>query len=168
MTPIRYLACLAALQLTLLSTLHSQDSATAGSPDLVGGWKVGGDAELDSSSSKKSVKLISNGKDPQFLTNDVPKIFLETGKVHFRMKSLGTGIGRLFWSTDKVLAFDDSHVATFKIEHDDQWHDYAVEITPNAPLTGLRLDPSTGPGEAEIETIRLEDANGKILFQAEY
>src|SRR5205814_1017813 len=60
------------------------------------------------------------------------------------------------------LAFSPKHAATFTVLHDKEWHSYAVKIEA-AEIGGLRLDPSTGPGELRIASVRVSDRAGRLL-----
>lgn len=123
------------------------------------GWRAGNDARLRAAPT--GLAFQSTGNDPQMMVALQPAI---KGPVRFefRMKSNSRGAGAVYWSVGKQPYHRDRGVF-FEPKHDLQWHDYQFELkTPN-PISSLRLDPSSAPGEIEIERIRLLDPSGTEL-----
>jgi hypothetical protein len=61
------------------------------------------------------------------------------------------------------MAFHRDRSVTFEPEHDGEWHPHTVRLPVDQPLTGLRIDPSTGPGEIRLDGIRLKDKEGRVI-----
>jgi len=123
--------------------------AFAGGP---GDWQAAHDCRIEAAAG--ALKVTSTGIDPYIMS---PPIKAE-GPVTLtlRMKSNSAGAGRIFWATDKSPHFVEERAAGFDINHDGQWHDYAVPLEASGAVTKLRLDPSTAPGVIEIERIAVE------------
>ena len=66
-----------------------------------------------------------------------------------------TGNGQLFWATEDAPDFNGLHSVSFSQIHDGKWHDYKIKISPIGALNKLRLDPSTGGGSYEIDSIKM-------------
>lgn len=124
------------------------------------GWT--GNDDLAIEVKDRSLRLQSTGKDPYMQSRDGA---VEKGPVtvEFKMKSSMAGPGQVFWSKGP-LSFKGRHVA-FSPIHDGQWHEYSVPLQIPNGLDALRIDPATGPGEAEIEWIRLKGADGTIAHE---
>ena len=73
--------------------------------------------------------------------------------VRLRMKSQTDGAGQIFWSSTKHPGTVAERVATFRMAHDGQWHEYDVHLVIDGDLTALRLDPGSAAGEVQIDWI---------------
>lgn len=126
----------------------------------VAGWKGINHATLTERSGMLHVQ--SSGGDPSLVAQSVP---VTRGPLVFtwRMRSTSSGPAQVFWTTRAFPAFFRDRSAVVEITHDGAWHEYRAELRPDGPITGLRLDPSAGPGEMEIAWIRLSDAGGALL-----
>ena len=80
--------------------------------------------------------------------------------VRIRMRSRSTGQGQFFWASTSHPATAANRVVTFRVDHDGQWHEYQTRFNTEADLISLRLDPSTAPGEIEVDWISIHD--GKL------
>jgi arylsulfatase A-like enzyme len=131
-----------------------------GKPGNVTGWAPSKDANLQVV--KGVLVVTATGNDPYLATRDVPK---EAGPftAEIRMKSSSRGGAQVFWSTAEEKAFHRDRSVLFQPVHDGQWRTYEVKLPVEKPLLGFRLDPSNGPGETEVEFIRLKDRNGKVV-----
>ncbi|MCE9561553.1 MAG: sulfatase [Planctomycetes bacterium] len=124
------------------------------------GWTPGKDAAV---ATKDGVLVItSTGGDPYIVTRDLP-----AGEgpytVEFKMKSGSRGSGQVFWTTADDKGFHRDRSAAFEPKHDGEWHEYALKLSVEKPLTGLRLDPSTAAGEIRLDAIKLKNKEGKTI-----
>jgi len=124
------------------------------------GWKPAGTCDIRAKDGV--LHVTSFGRDPYFLTNEVPEV---SGPVVFRMrmKSRADGAGQVFWGTAKALPFHRSRSVVFAPQHDGRWREYALDLPVDGALRALRLDPCAAPGEIEIDWIRLCAPNGAVL-----
>ena len=136
--------------------------ALAQMPSTTFPWKAQHDCELELRAGTLWVK--STGNDPYFTTSDVPAA-TQPLSLQFRMKSQAEGGGQLFWQTKEKPTNDATQQVKFSITHNALWHEYRVPFEPEGTLSSLRLDPGSGPGEMEIESLRLVAAEGMILKQ---
>ncbi len=104
----------------------------------------------------------SSGGDPSLVAETVPAA---EGPLTFtwRMRSTSSGPAQVFWTTRRFPAFFRDRSAVVQINQDGEWREYRAELTPDGPITGLRLDPSAGPGDMEIAWMRLSDAQGATI-----
>ena len=130
------------------------------------GWRPSGDAALERGDGTLIINSI--GGDP-FIhrRGDVPPVE-EPFRVRFRARSDSEGEGMLFWAVETAPNFGPHQRIEFPMHHDDAWHEYAIDVTPAAPLIALRLDPSTAPGRIEIDWIRMEDADGALIKEWDF
>ena len=115
------------------------------------GWTAQHDCKV--AAEKGTLRIQSTGGDPYLAQAvDVPGggFLLE-----LRMRSRTAGGGAVFWGTDKTPGHSEQRTAHFAMQHDGQWHDYAVPFAADGRLRSLRLDPGAAPGEIEVESIRL-------------
>ena len=124
------------------------------------GWTPGGSASLVAG--EGVLVVTSSGGDPFIVTRDLPA---GSGPftVEFRMQSGSRGIGQVFWSTADQKAFHRDRSVRFEPAHDGEWHPHTVSLPVKQSLTGLRIDPSTGPGEVRLGAIRLKDQEGRVI-----
>ncbi|HPA18853.1 MAG TPA: sulfatase [Verrucomicrobiae bacterium] len=130
-----------------------------GASAAAAGWTGNPDLAL----SVKGGRLIlrSGGKDPYMSSRDASA---DRGPltVEIRMKSSLSGPGQVFWAKGKKLSFLGNHI-NFAPEHDAQWHEYTVTLPIPGGLDALRIDPASGPGEGQIEWIRLKGPDGALI-----
>ncbi|MFZ5829871.1 MAG: hypothetical protein ACOY3P_07275 [Planctomycetota bacterium] len=102
---------------------------------------------------KKSLLVRCTAHDPYFGR----KIDLPGGRMRLelRARAAGSGAGSVFWTTDRSPQHDAEKMTSFRLIHDSQWRDYAVEFDVDGKLVDLRIDPGGDAGEFEIETMRL-------------
>lgn len=122
----------------------------------VGGWQANGTASVKIA--KGNLLVTSTGGDPNIVAEPFKAVSGGPFEVSIRMKSNSTGDGALYYN--KPASAD--RMPTFEVLHDNAWHEYKIAI-PARSLNRLRLDPTRGKGTIEIEWIRLNDANGKVL-----
>ncbi|HID21914.1 MAG TPA: hypothetical protein EYP14_05880, partial [Planctomycetaceae bacterium] len=102
-----------------------------------------------------SLRIQCLGTDPYFGS---PPLRIETPGplvLRLRMKARGRGPGQVFWVTVQAPRWSERRSTRFAIQHDGQWHEYEVVLPLSGALRQLRLDPGTGPGQIEIDWIRL-------------
>ena len=118
------------------------------------GWVAANGCRLEAAGGV--LKITSTGIDPYVIG---PAIKVDGPVIlRMRMKSNAAGAGRIFWATDKAPHFAEERATGFDINHDGQWHDYAVTLGASGVIARLRLDPATAPGTIEIERMALERA----------
>ena len=115
------------------------------------GWQAANQCELQAAEGKLRVR--STGEDPYL----VRQVDLPAGEyiVQLRARSRTDGHGAIYWATDRSPQMSEQRSAHFQMQHDGQWHEYAVRLAADGKVTALRLDPGTAPGEIEIDHIRL-------------
>jgi hypothetical protein len=124
------------------------------------GWTPSKDAAV---ATKGGVLVTtSTGGDPFIVTRDLPA-GAGPYTVEFKMRSASRGAGQVFWATADDKGFHRDRSTTFEPKHDGEWHEYAVKLPIEKALTGLRLDPSTAPGEVRLDAIKLKDKGGRAI-----
>ncbi|VGO15715.1 Arylsulfatase [Pontiella desulfatans] len=121
---------------------------------VIDGWKASGTCMIHQENGALVVE--STGEDPYFELEKMDKVTGGSWVVRLRMKSNAAGTACLYYNTPAP-----GRTVNFPVQHDGKWHEYEVKI-PAATLSGLRIDPSRGPGTMEIDWIRLEQA-GQVV-----
>jgi hypothetical protein len=99
------------------------------------------------------LRIHSSGDDPYLIS---PGVRVEGPVVaRLRLKCAAGGNGQIFWGTDKSPDFSEAQSEHFQLIHDNQWHDYGVEVAADGIIQQVRLDPAEGPGEIEVESFQL-------------
>ncbi len=132
--------------------------ATAVAAARIGGWSARGTATLSVADSQ--LVITATGKDPGVY---VSGLTLPKGPytLEVKMKSAGRGAGQVFWSATPKLNFANGGHVDFKVNHDNQWHEYQVKLPVEQAANAFRLDPGDAPIEIRIEWIRIKTADGK-------
>jgi len=131
----------------------------------VAGWRPLGFCEIALLDGR--LVMTSKKRRVQMYTNRVPAVGgALTLKV--RMRTQGGRSGFLYWATRSQPQFARQRRADFRIKSDNQWYEYAVTFTPGEPITRIRFDPVTSPGRAEIEWIRLQKEDGKLVREWDF
>lgn len=84
-------------------------------------------------------------------------------RMTLRMKSDVDGTGQVFWKTEQRMPFHRSRSATFAVNGDAQWHDYDVTLPGADVLSRLRIDPVNKPGQVQIDSVQIRNAQDKLL-----
>ncbi len=126
----------------------------------VSGWRAGGTCSLSVKDGKLCVT--STGGDPHLMTAEVPKVAGPV-VVRFRLRIATRGPCQVFWTTQAAPRFHRDRSVFVRLDHDGQWHDHEAKLPVKGTLTGLRLDPGTGPGEIFLEGITLARPDGTVL-----
>ncbi len=127
---------------------------------VVAGWTGNQYAKLSIEGDRLIVE--SSGNDPFITLRAVPKLGKPATFV-VRMKSSARGNAQVFWASKAAPRFHRSHSSTFAVTHDGALHEYRAPVQLTSRLTGLRLDPATGPGRIEIESMALVGAKGEAI-----
>lgn len=125
----------------------------------VAGWRAIHDARLQPQAAYLVVQSLTG--DPQIAT-ELESSIQGPLRITLRMKSSSRGEAVVYWATGKQ-SYRREHAVFFAPQHDGQWHDYTLELPAKVPVTALRLDPSSAPGEICIESITLSSTHGKKL-----
>lgn len=125
------------------------------------GWQPMKDANI--SQAQGRLLINSTGPDPILQTSDIPSV---AGSVEFevRMRSTVGGKAQVFWGTRRY-GYHQGRSAVFDLMPGQKWHEYRVTLNPQTVPNSIRFDPCRGPGELEVEWIRLRNANGEIIKQ---
>lgn len=100
------------------------------------------------------LSLVSEGIDP-ILTS--PPVAIEPrAVVKLRMRTLSPGPGQIFWVGQDHPGASEASRSEFSTEADGDWHEYTIECPFDYALRQFRVDPGVGPGEVDIDWIRVE------------
>jgi len=115
------------------------------------GWTAQNDCTVSAEGGVLRVR--STGGDP-YLHRGVD---LPGGDCMVRLRARGATAGgaQLFWTTAESPRRSEEQSVHFNVEHDGQWHDYAVRFHAPGRLTDLRLDPGAAAGSFEIDSMEL-------------
>lgn len=107
--------------------------------------------------------LRSTGKDPWLAAN----VHADKGggpfTLSFRMKSNGSGPGRVFWRETPKQAFDGkTRSIVFEPAHDGTFHDVEIRV-PATSLAAIRIDPGESTGEYRFERLRLRSGDRTVF-----
>lgn len=126
-----------------------------------GGWLGNERTELRIAEGRLAVR--SNGQDP-FLTTSEVKPGRGPYAFELQIRAPAGGEARLYWTARRQpLALGRS--VAFQLEKRAEPKHYQVAIPETAPLSSLRLDPGSGPGQWEIDWMRLRDAAGEVTSE---
>ena len=118
------------------------------------GWRAVHHSSI--SAGAGALRITSTGGDPYL---HGPAVTLEAPSlVKLRMKCSTGGRGQVFWTTARSPNTAEKKSARFDLNHDGEWHEYAVPVEVRGTLTRLRLDPGTAPGSAEVDWIEISKA----------
>lgn len=139
----------------------SKRPAKRGKP--VAGWQPEGTCTVVLSG--QALVVTSTGGDPH-LSYPLPTPVKEQPMtLRFTMESTAPGNGQVFWHQANVKpAYAKDRSINFAVQNDGAAHQYAIDFTPDSPLIGVRIDPSTGTGKATISNIRLTTPAGIVLL----
>ncbi len=124
-----------------------------------GGWTSSGGTELVVVGSELTI----TAEGPPHLVAHA--VGAQTGPfvLELRLKSSGSGNGRVFWAgkKDKPI-FAADRAVPLRPTHDGAWHEYAVKL-PAEAVDALRIDPVGSARELRLAWVRLKDRDGKLL-----
>ncbi|HYW80134.1 MAG TPA: hypothetical protein VE890_11185, partial [Thermoguttaceae bacterium] len=162
------MSCWPTILLILLGTLAADQPQINPVPraelvDLARQWTFDKDREDWTAENQCSLsvgdgllKIQSSGEDPYFhQTLDLPGGHMA---LTLRARCRTTGVGSVFWMTDRVPRRSEQEAVHFKLQHDGGWHEYTARFYAPGRLTDLRIDPGQGEGLFEIDWIRLDYA----------
>jgi len=126
-------------------------------PALIG-WTSSNDCRLEVKDGVLKIKSV--GGDPWFHTTDPLGLAVcpDGAILKIRMKCKSEGPAQAFWTTYVGEPFHHSRRVDFDLVHDGEWREYEVKLPVRCMMEAVRLDPGTGPGEIEIEWIKVLDA----------
>ncbi len=130
----------------------------------VAGWQGNRLAKLRLKDGSLLIK--STGNDP-YMSFDLGQSFPAADmQLRIKMSSNSSGDGQVFWaSPSSSPKFSDGRSVGFSVDHDGQPHEYQIAISPQDPLSGIRIDPSNGPGKVTLLAAEITDARGKSLYR---
>jgi arylsulfatase len=86
-------------------------------------------------------------------------------ELRFRLQSRAGGDGEVYFTTDPKTILPQGERVEFAVTHDDQWHDYRLQLDTDKQIHALRFDPCSGPGVVRVESLQLTDSKGKVIHQ---
>ncbi len=129
---------------------------------VVGGWRGGPNGHAACTLRNGVLHIESSGGDPMIMTARPLKAPPGEYVLKLRMKARARGGGQAFARPASRGYLRGSGTA-FAVHHDGGWHDYEVRVRVDRPLHELRLDPCSGPGAVDIDRVRLERADGRLV-----
>ncbi len=112
------------------------------------GWRAANNTRFTMRPDHLEVTL--TGTDPYIMS---PAVSLKGPiEVRVRMRTRMGGGGALYWATRKD-GLQGSHVLTFPVEGDGEWHDYRLRINTQDIVTMIRLDPAGDSGSAQLASV---------------
>jgi arylsulfatase A-like enzyme len=127
----------------------------------VGGWRSGGTCSIRLK--QGSLVINSTGGDPFVHVAELKPSSGGPFSLSVRIKSNARGDSVVFYNRP----FHHSRTVPLPLEHDGQWQESRAEI-PVDTLDALRIDPATGPGTIQIESVRLLDASGREVAKWQF
>ncbi len=133
---------------------------TEGAGNMVGGWRASSSAKLNLAGNR--LDLAALGADPFIAVSDLPGA---TGPytVEMRMRSNLDAKGQVFWSVAPKTGFGPQRVVNFAVKPDGAWQNYAIALPEIGSIRNVRIDPRGGRGEVAFESIRVLDAQKKVV-----
>ncbi|MEO9593144.1 MAG: N-acetylgalactosamine-6-sulfatase, partial [Rhodopirellula bahusiensis] len=80
------------------------------------------------------------------------------------MQSNSSGSGQIFWK-EIGLPYNAVRSQVFDVTHDGNVHTYSIQLSPKGPVQGVRIDPSNGEGQIQIQSMRLLDDSGVTIHE---
>ncbi|OPZ14275.1 MAG: Arylsulfatase [candidate division BRC1 bacterium ADurb.BinA364] len=135
-------------------------------PAPISGWRaLNSDVEIERTEAGLAVECKTNRA--SIATGQTPPA--EGALVCVASLRSGAGdSGRLYWGTKARPQFSPDFRTDFAYEANGQWQEVRAAFESDGPLTQLRLDSSMKPARVEIQWVRLEDAEGKVLMQWDF
>ena len=114
-----------------------------------------------------ALSVASTGGDPTIYSSQLPAGIRGPYFLEFRMNSNAPQPMEIFWKTANSGDFSGANkikVGATGKNFDGKYRGYLVELPESVvePLTQIRIDPASGPGESLFEFIRLRSMTGKI------
>jgi arylsulfatase A-like enzyme len=132
-------------------------------PKSIAGWKPGGTCTL--SLAKGGLIVTSDGGDPYCSYKFPEPITHRKLTLAFTMKSDAAGDGQIFWQHRGVIPlFISERSVGFSARHDGKEHDYSIELSVDAPVEAIRIDPATSEGHITLSNLRLTTSDGKEIY----
>ncbi|MCL5269146.1 MAG: sulfatase, partial [bacterium] len=126
-------------------------------PVLVSGWAAVRDCTLAKQAGTLRVDL--TGPAPSLVSPAVMRFGPLLARLRLRMQTGGGGEpGYLSWAEESTgYVFAPERRAALGLVSDSEWHEYevALPVAPDAKLIQLRLDLAAGPGNVQIDWVRL-------------
>jgi len=91
-------------------------------------------------------------------------------RIRLRMRSTGSGDGLIAWSHSLQVVTAPSHEVAMPLPHDGQWHQHDVLLDDfgDAPVARLLLGLGQGVGSAEIDWIKVFDAQDSLMLSWDF
>lgn len=128
----------------------------------VAGWQPGGTCEL--SVLNGVLRVTSTGNDPHLSFQLPASIAPGALTLEFKMKSEASGQGQVFWRGGGQ-PYGKEFSEVFDINHDGNDHEYSVDFSSTAAVSGIRIDPANGRGKIDILEVRLVDKEGETVHR---
>lgn len=139
--------------------------ASAPNGNQMGDFKSGPDTTL--SLRAGALSIASTGSDPIIYSGALPAGIRGPYFLEFRLNSNAPQPMEIFWKTAGSGDFNGANkvkVGETGKSFDGKYRGYLIELPESLvePLTQIRIDPASGPGESLFEFIRLRSVTGKI------
>jgi len=130
----------------------------------VGGWRPGPNGHAKCSLRDGVLHLEVHKDDPMIMT--AQPLNAERGEyvLTLRMKARAKGDGQVL-VRPATRSYLPGTGTPFAVHHDGQWHEYKIRLRIKHRLHEIRIDPCAGPGEIDVDWIRLERADGRLVRQ---
>lgn len=120
-------------------------------------WQLEKDIAPQSAPSAEGTwKLESTGIDPILMSPEFEATAPEV-TVSLRMRKTAEGGGQIFWMGTGHPHPSEDRRTSFPTTADGNWHEYQIACPFDFPVNRIRFDPAPGPGEVEIDWIRVEN-----------
>ncbi|WP_052188273.1 sulfatase [Cellulophaga sp. Hel_I_12] len=111
----------------------------------------------------KILHIEASEDNPKVETVYTPNVSKGTYYLTFEMKSSGNGEGTLAWKTGKDKDYIPENKTEFEVKHDNQWHQYKIEIPLSDRLSTIQIQPSQSKGKIQIKNIELVNEDGYYI-----
>ncbi|WP_419195131.1 arylsulfatase [Novipirellula herctigrandis] len=112
-----------------------------------------------------SIQLQFTGEDPG-IAMDLRGGDLVDGpyRVSFDLRGGTKGGGELFYTTDPAATLPKANRVPFDIKADSNWQRVEIELPSDGRIYQLRIDVSSGPGQATIRKLQLGNSRNEVLL----
>jgi hypothetical protein len=130
------------------------------------GWLSGNQCSVEAAGGELRVTV--TGAEPYFYG---PQVNVPGPlAIRIRAKCATAGQGRVYWTsllpTMQTTPWGENAVQYFDLFHDGQWHEYTVPLEVEGQLAQVRLDPGSGAGHMELDSVELVDPTALLSSDA--
>ncbi len=129
---------------------------------VVGGWRAGPNGHAVSKLRDGHLHVKTVGGDPMLMTAKPLNAAAGSYVLTIRMKATAKGGGQVFCRAAN-RGYARGTGTAFSVKHDGEWHDYTVRLDRDHAIDEIRVDPCTASGSVQIDWVRLNAADGKLV-----